>query len=914
MTREDQLIEKSFYETFLSDGDNRRPSRILGQAYFEEQNREESFDLSYIRFAQGEIYFHDLDYEAAIFKWENIKNELEPWAKMNIGDAYSQLGLLSAAEDMYNSIETSEDTLKSEVALKLFFLYKERGKMEHAYETIKKAVLLDPDYPNVTRVARDFYEENEDDENAVKLAVDELIRTEKEEWFSVITSYVKAGNTKSFLPDFFADALLTIHDVNKQSFISFTHALWNSYRNEESYLQWINTINELFMIVQHEEEFEWNQIVQLYEETFIELTDGRYFLQDLQVVMPNLLSCWLKLSTRENGLTPAATVLAWNEIFSGHIIHDSIYRAEAIIFEVENNQSGLQQALQLFKTVKKWAEGHSLAVDYKTVWWLEELLNSNIKQHFLLAGFEGSGKTTFMHSLLGEKPYKGTTASMVIFHDDDELSFSQITSTGHRFLENQREMLEHMEETSLFQVKQPCIFLHENQCAIIDTPSLNGSFRNEFFDTLLLADGVFFVLDGADPLSDEEYNVLCQMKKFAPDINVHFILNKVDLIASDVNTQATINDIKRKVVNIYPEADILPYSSLHPFSQQSSKLNTFVNTHYPFDMKEKPNKRTANVLTLIRHVLTDLLHKREEMEKGFIYSIQWNEDILGRLKGLSLKLKDLQHEKVETIIAAYRTLLKESKTELMETIPRLLKESSEYIKEDSDFKEIHLNLNEKMNEKIQSYIEETLLPTVYHQLDTWVSASHDEFLESQSFLVEMSETFNDIYQEKKLSLQCDFALLDDWRRDLDRMTGRIQYEKENIMLKKKPAQLLLKGAGRLLGTMNQSNNMLYNQYKKYVENETYEEVTASIANKLFLPFELFEKGLSQDVTSFFQGAIQEVKETIAETETIIQDGKESLDNMRTNPEVFYDPLKLFEVNLLQQEFSLQAKKDYSRTG
>ncbi|UPG62806.1 hypothetical protein [Metabacillus endolithicus] len=219
-----------------------------------------------------------------------------------------------------------------------------------------------------------------------------------------------------------------------------------------------------------------------------------------------------------------------------------------------------------------------------------------------------------------------------------------------------------------------------------------------------------------------------------------------------------------------------------------------------------------------------------------------------------------------------------------------------------------------MNEKIQSYIDETLLPTVYHQLDTWVSASHDEFLESQSFLVEMSETFNDIYQEKKLSLQCDFALLDDWRRDLDRMTGRIQFEKENIMLKKKPAQLILKGAGRLLGTMNQSNNMLYNQYKKYVENETYEEVTASIANKLFLPFELFEKGLSQDVSSFFQGAIQEVKDTIAETETIIQNGKESLDNMRSNPEVFYDPLKLFEINLLQQEFSLQAKKDYSRTG
>jgi hypothetical protein len=138
------------------------------------------------------------------------------------------------------------------------------------------------------------------------------------------------------------------------------------------------------------------------------------------------------------------------------------------------------------------------------------------------------------------------------------------------------------------------------------------------------------------------------------------------------------------------------------------------------------------------------------------------------------------------------------------------------------------------------------------------------------------------------------------------MTGRIQYENENIMLKNKPAQLLLKSAGKLFGAMNQNKMMLVNQYKKYVENETYEEVTESISQKLFLPFELFEKGLNQDISSFFTAPISEVEETT------IQEEKEGLSEMKANPELFYDPLKLFEVNLLQQEFMLQAKKDYSR--
>ena len=55
-------------------------AQVLGEAYLEEQKKDIS-DLSAIRFAQGEVYFHYKDYESAIFKWENIRNELGTMGK-----------------------------------------------------------------------------------------------------------------------------------------------------------------------------------------------------------------------------------------------------------------------------------------------------------------------------------------------------------------------------------------------------------------------------------------------------------------------------------------------------------------------------------------------------------------------------------------------------------------------------------------------------------------------------------------------------------------------------------------------------------------------------------------------------------------------------------------------------------------
>lgn len=80
MSLEKQLTEKQYYSMFINEHEVVHPIRVLGDAYQEEMQKGIP-DLSYIRFAQGEVYFHNRDFETAIFKWGNIINELEPWAQ-----------------------------------------------------------------------------------------------------------------------------------------------------------------------------------------------------------------------------------------------------------------------------------------------------------------------------------------------------------------------------------------------------------------------------------------------------------------------------------------------------------------------------------------------------------------------------------------------------------------------------------------------------------------------------------------------------------------------------------------------------------------------------------------------------------------------------------------------------------------
>ncbi|WP_083800960.1 hypothetical protein [Bacillus sp. m3-13] len=69
---------------------------------------------------------------------------------------------------------------------------------------------------------------------------------------------------------------------------------------------------------------------------------------------------------------------------------------------------------------------------------------------------------------------------------------------------------------------------------------------------------------------------------------------------------------------------------------------------------------------------------------------------------------------------------------------------------------------------------------------------------------------------------------------------------------------MLKGAGRLFGSLQQSNQLLFTQYKKYIENERFTDVAQSVVDKFFLEFDLFEKALKADINMFYEAPFTEL--------------------------------------------------------
>lgn len=222
--------------------------------------------------------------------------------------------------------------------------------------------------------------------------------------------------------------------------------------------------------------------------------------------------------------------------------------------------------------------------------------------------------------------------------------------------------------------------------------------------------------------------------------------------------------------------------------------------------------------------------------------------------------------------------------------------------EDSNFGKIHQELNNEMNIRIQDYLEDKVLETLNILFQEWICFSKEELEKSQLVLDERSEGFNVLLGEEKINLLCDFKVIEDWHRDIDRMTSGISYEKVNFFNKFNPTQFLLKSAGKLLSSIGQNKSILYNKYKSYVETENYQEVTKLIMTKFLQQFHLFDKGLERDLKMFFKSPFRVMNDAVIDVQQIKQSNEESLTKLKENPEMFHDPLTLFELRLRQYEW------------
>lgn len=906
MTVKSQFIQKTFYETFMETNNQTHPIQVLGEAFMREQENDMP-DLAYIRFAQGEVYFHNKDYEAAIFKWENIPNELEPWARKNTADAYYELGLLSNAEDIYKSIETDNDTLNTEVALQLFSLYIERSKMESAVSVIKKTVAVNPDYPNVTEIARAFFEGQHDWGNAIELAVNQAMRTESLQWFSCLKNYVDQGLTKNLNPTYFTLPLTKLYGIDPKEFEQLAASLWQSYEKEKSYFAWLREINQLLFSLDMNRQDDWHQLSELFQRTYLDLIDGRYLIKKLQDLVPNLLTNWLRVTDSAHEVAASTAVLSWNELFPVKIDRSTIDEAEVLFSQKDRTVNELTGSLELFDSIIDWAKVHDMGENLRLQWIAEKLLDYST-HHVFIAGLSGGGKSSFMNAILGEEIMPASpTTSAVMFTDSEEIEVTEITDEEivrlssfayfQERLERRRNALE-----SIIEFKQPNSFLGENHLSILDTPGLTGNRddRFEVFQYLHIADTILYVLDATKPLADSELPILSYLQDMAHETPIHFLLNKMDMIEDEQEAIRIFEATRDTIAEYLPEAKVFAFSSHYESGQQLRELSKFFQSIKT--TQNMQDKRPSQLLYFIRSMITNLLQRRIDVENQLVESVQWNEELVMKLNGALNQVNDLEQQKTHSIIKWYRSIKETIQKDITDQVPKMLKDCSSLITEDSNFSKIHIELNEEMNKRLEDYLVNQVLPGYFTSLQGWIVQSKAEFEESQAFLNEMGEGFNTLYGEERLKLACDFRVLDDWHRDTDRMTSGFHLELINILLRRTPSQLILKSAGKLFGALTQNNAVLYSRYKSFVESEDYSEAAADVSKQFFQQFELFEKSLERDINLFFREPLHELTEAVKESRATIETNQEMLKKLNTNPEVYRDPLTLFEVRLRQFEW------------
>jgi tetratricopeptide (TPR) repeat protein len=895
---EEQLLNKTFYQSFMEPNEQRHPLQVLGEAYLKE-HRKEMPDLSYIRFAQGEVYFQAKDFEAAIFKWENINNELEPWAKKNMADAYYELELYSTAEKIYQSIASESLTLQTEVAIQLFSLYVNEKKLDLAVHMIKQAVAINPDYENVTQMAQLFFEEQKDWDNALELAVNEALRTNGLEWFDTITNYVESGYTKHVEPNYFSQALLALKSIDSRRFESLAAALWNSYRNGDFHFIWLKEFNRLFEQFGESIEGSFRTLSGLFRKTYLSLLDGQYLIKEIADIVPNLLINWVKIAAKDDENFAAAAVLAWHGVFESSIPAHSVDAAEKILSRSDTCKADLNESLTLFQSVVRWAEEQELVISPKLKWAIEKLSDLNT-QYLLVAGDSSNEKTAFFRRLIGETPLESACVN-VLYTDHETEEVFEMTDSGINHASSLSEESGHCQDIRQVcwrEVKRPNVFLRENHYAFIHPAELNE--QNE--EPLFVADRLVFLVNEKEPFTETERKLFLFIQKRNPDLPVHFLVMKDENAFRDKT-----EDLAAIINSYFPAAKMFSFSPGDSSWGVLQQLADFLNRPAPREVLEQ--ERAVRVLYFVRRLLNDFLDKRVKLETSLVESVNWNMQMVGKLTGAINQLADVKSETVRLIQKMYQQEKEKIRSDVLSDIPKLLKECSLLINEDSDFRKIHLDLNKEMNFRIETYINETVLPKFQHGLQNWIEASGAELEKIQAHLKEQSDGFNALFEEERLRLECDFRVLDDWRRDVFRMTSSFHLGEVNILLRMTPAQVLLKSAGKLLGVIAQNKKMLCNKYKQFIENENYKEIAESVASKLLQQFELFEKGLERDIAMFFASPESVLNKLVEEMNEAIAVERNQLNEMDANPERFNDPLTLFHIRLRQYEWLLMVKPE-----
>ena len=423
--------------------------------------------------------------------------------------------------------------------------------------------------------------------------------------------------------------------------------------------------------------------------------------------------------------------------------------------------------------------------------------------------------------------------------------------------------------------------------------------NNAYFEYLQAADSLVYVLNSSSPLHSKEIDTLIYLREQVPNLQIHFVLH--------TNNTTTNEKLISKLKVHFPDAQLFPYSPSQESSQQLGDVTESILSNLAKRDIEK--ERIEKLIWFTQKTIAYLINERVELENTLVKSVRWNKHISVKLTGFINNLTALEKDKIRSITESYLLTKEEITRDIHSQIPELLQSCSDLVQEDSDFKLVHEELNAAMNERVQKHVQQVLLPKFTGSIQEWIETAHNEFIQAQAYLDEMGETFNKLYKEERMKLPCDFKLLDDWNRDVARMTNRITVTNINILLRFTPTQFFLKVPENYLVTCK-NQSMLANKYKQYIETEDYTEIAHTISKQFFLQFEVFEGALERDIMMFFKDPLNILKQNVDAAQLEIKEDEQTLATLRSNPETYHDPLALFKLQLLQHKFVLSTTKKH----
>ncbi len=654
---------------------------------------------------------------------------------------------------------------------------------------------------------------------------------------------------------------------------------------------------------------DWNEISTRYQETYFALITGNHFMHELNGLVPNLLTNWFSLTKAKDSLVVSAAVLAWNEVSPTTLESLLVKSAGSLLSNTSAEADvNMETVSHLFETIAVWAEKNDVDLSHQFTLLVHELCDLNITP-LLIAGTSDHDKTSFVNSILGENILTETLTTPILFKDASQTEITEFTELDIRNIPNLDEFhqitatsAQSELEKKCIEIKLPSRFLRKNNFTFLLTPSIQEQLdkSNAYVEYLQAADSLVYVLNSSSPLHSKEIDTLIYLREQVPNLQIHFV--------SHTNNTTTNEKLISKLKIHFPDAQFFPYSPSQESSQQLGDVTESILSNLAKRDIEK--ERIEKLIWFTQKTIAYLINKRVELENTLVKSVRWNKHISVKLTGFINNLTALEKDKIRSITESYLLTKEEITRDIHSQIPELLQSCSDLVQEDSDFKLVHEELNAAMNERVQKHVQQVLLPKFTESIQEWIETAHNEFIQAQAYLDEMSETFNKLYKEERMKLPCDFKLLDDWNRDVARMTNRITVTNINILLRFTPTQFFLKSAGKLFGNMQKNQSMLANKYKQYIETEDYTEIAHTISKQFFLQFEVFEGALERDIMMFFKDPLNILKQNVDAAQLEIQEDEQTLATLRSNPETYHDPLALFKLQLLQHKFVLSTTKKH----